>query len=346
MWGFEAYAEGLSTTPNRHGAPLAGVAPQEGEAAPLAPPRYLWKKNRNNYLFDAQGKLLGAAEVHNPTIWRTHHAFSARCALVSPTVPPTGGAGAQSFGAPGWAEQAWTAYQSWAVGFRLSSTATDEPHILLSVAPAYFPNLVSATGEIHKANAATLACLPCAPSAEEEDLYNKRMLETPLIWEEPYALSVECTTHGVFLWSDHWGIFGRKIADRCLEVRQGEAKRSGIPTLPSPDPSPSSAAADEEVAPVVYDAALRLRWSTAGTGSQSTTDGGSSRAVVPTLSVELKTSGDAAAGGAATTREEKVGEELWQHLVDLPLSLDEVACKAAFRPYVTLMEGGDSVELL
>ncbi|CBZ37619.1 hypothetical protein, conserved [Leishmania donovani] len=346
MWGFEAYAEGLSTTPNIHGAHLTGVAPQEGEAAPLAPPRYLWKKNRNNYLFDAQGKLLGAAEAHSPTIWRTHHAFSGRCALVNPTAPVTGGAAAQSFGAPGWAEQAWTAYQSWSVGFRLSSTTTDEPHILLSVAPAYFPNLVSATGEIRKADAATLASLPCAPSAEEEVIYNKRMLETPLIWEEPYALSVECTTHGVFLWSDHWGIFGRKIADRCLEARQDNVRQSGIATLPSPDPSPSSAAAGEELALVAYDAALRLRWNAAGPGSKSSTDGGSARAVAPTLSVELKTSGDAAAGGAAPTCEEKVGEELWQHLIDLPLSLDEVACKAAFRPYVTLMEGGDAVELL
>nr|CCM14805.1 hypothetical protein, conserved [Leishmania guyanensis] len=343
MWGFEAYATGLSTTPNRLGAPLTGVAP-EGDAA--APPRHLCKQNRNNDLFDAQGKLLNAVEARSATIWRTHHAFSGRCALVNPTAT-TSGVAAQSFGAPGWAEQAWRAYQSWSVGFHVRSVTANEPHILLSIAPAYFPNLVSATGETREADAATRASLPCAPSMEEEVIYNKRVLETPLIWEEPYALSVECTTRGVFLWSDHWGIFGKKIADRCLEMRQGGARRSGMATLPSPDPSPSSAAVDEKLAPTAYDAALRLRWSITDTGNKSSTESGSAKAVSATLSVELKAiTGDVAAGAAATTRGANVREEFWQHLVDLSLPLDDVAYKAAFRPYVTLMEGGDSVELL
>ncbi|GET92226.1 hypothetical protein, conserved [Leishmania tarentolae] len=345
MWGFEAYAEGLYTAPNSSGAPLSDVAPQKGDAVPLAPPRYLWKKNKNNDLLDAQGKLLTPTEAYNPTIWRTHRAFSGRCALVNPTATATNGMASQSFGAPGWAEQAWASYQSWSVGFRLSSKATEKPHILLSIAPAYFPNLVSATGEIRPVDAATLASLPSAPSAEEEVIYKKRMLETPLIWEEPYALSVECTANGVFLWSDHWGIFGRKIADRCLEVRQGEVARGGIATRASPSPSPSSAA-DDTLAWVAYDAALRLRWNVAGTGNQSNSDGRSAGAGTPTLSIELRTRAGAAEGGAATVRDEKVGKELWQHLTDLPLSLDDVASKATFRPYVTLMEGGDSVELL
>ncbi|KAG5493145.1 hypothetical protein GH5_01882 [Leishmania sp. Ghana 2012 LV757] len=343
MWGFDAYAEGLSTTPNTDGAPLADTTAKEGAAAP---PRCLCKQNQNRDVFDVQGNLLNTSEAHSATTWRTHHAFSGRCALVNEATA-AGGAAAHCFTAPDWAEQAWTAYQSWSVAFRLRSITTDEPHILLSVAPAYFPSLVTVTGGTREADAATLASLPGAPSAEEEVIYNKRMLETPLIWEEPYALSVECTPNGVFLWSDHWGIFGKRVADHCMEVRRGAARQSGMAKLPSPGPPLASAAADERPAPTIYDAALRLRWSATGTGNQSSTDGVPASAATPTLSVELKlASADEAGRTAATTCVEGVGEDLWQHLVNLPLPLDEVARKAAFRPYVTLMEGGDAVELL
>ncbi|KAG5468212.1 hypothetical protein LSCM1_02189 [Leishmania martiniquensis] len=343
MWGFDAYAEGLAALPNSDGVSLADFT-SEREVA--APPRYLCKQNRNGDVFDAQGNLLSAAEAHSATTWRTHHAFSGRCAFVKETAA-AGGTTAPCFTAPTWAEQAWTAYQSWSVVFRLRSVTTDEPHILLSVAPAYFPNLVSITGETRKADAATLASLPGAPSAEEEAIYNKRILETPLIWEEPYALSVECTPHGVFLWSDHWGIFGKKVADRCMEARQEGEKRSGMAKLFSPDSPLSSMEADELSAPTVYDAALRLRWNATDAGAESSADGVPARTVTPTLSVELKTASDNEAGGAAvTTRTKGAGQDLWQHLVELPLPLDNVARKAAFRPYVTLMESGDAVEVV
>ncbi|KAG5493907.1 hypothetical protein JKF63_01739 [Porcisia hertigi] len=328
MWGFEEYAEGLSIFTEKYDAPLTGTTPEGGSAAPLPPPRHLYKQNRNNDLFNAQGKLLNTTEAQGATTWRTHHAFSGRCALVNLSAPADD-AVSHPLNPSSWAEQAWTAYQNWSISFHLRSTATDEPHILLSVAPAYFPNLVSSTGERHEADAATLASLPCAPSAEEEVMYNKRILETPLIWEEPYALSVDCTPHGVFLWSDHWGIFGQKISERCLELHADNAGENETATMP------------------FYDAALRLRWNANGAENPSSTDGVCVRGVTPTLTVELKKTSDNAADGATSTaRVEKMKQEVWQHLIDLPLPLDYVALKAAFRPYVTLMEGGDSVELL
>ncbi|KAK7200806.1 hypothetical protein NESM_000139000 [Novymonas esmeraldas] len=348
MWAFEAFAEGLTATSKPGSAADTAAA----AAASLSPPRHLYKKNRNNDLFDAHGKLLDAAGAHLVTTWRTHHAFSGRCALVCPGGTGDGGsatATARSFGGPRWAEQARAAYQDWSIAFRLRANAADEPHILLSVAPAYFPNLVSATGETLAASPETLASLPSAPCAEEEVVYDRRVLETPLIWEEPYALSVECTPHGVFLWSDHWSIFGKKIADRCLELRHRVAGRSGAPTSPVSDPP--TPAAGEADASAFYDAALRLRWSVPEATQQR------SATTAPTLSVDLKTSDSgsntastaaaaAATAGTAAGSASSADEGSWRCLIDLSLPLDDVSSRAAFRPYVTLMEGGDAVELL
>lgn len=326
MWGFDAFADGLSTAAKDSDSPDTA-----------APPQQLHKHYRNNDLFDAGGKLLDAETAHHATTWRSHHAFSGRCALVSPiAAADQQQQQRRAFHVPAWAEQSWSAYQSWSAGFRLRSVAADEPHILLSIAPAYFPNLVSATGDTREADAATLASLPCPPSAEEEAIYHHRVLETPLIWEEPYALSLECTPHGLFLWSDQWGIFGKKVADRCLEVRSD----------PSVSPGTGDAAVEgASSAQPCFAAALRLHWRAGAGGSSAGTPAAPTQ---PTLTVELQTvEADAATTGSTTSvTTERGGNAVWQQVIELPLPLDGVSAKAAFRPYVTLMEGGDSVELL
>jgi hypothetical protein len=328
MWAFEAYAEGLVVT----------TADGAESSSPAAPPRYLQKTTRNNDLFDASGKPLAASEMHDATTWRTHHAFGGRCALVKASTQggsSTGERGRQpveaalaSSSSPCWAEQAWSAYQTWCIAFRLRSVTAEEPHILLSVAPAYYPLLTSPTGETREPDAATLASLPAAPSSEEQHHYNRRLLDTPLIWEEAYALSVECTPQGMFLWSDHYELFGKKIADRCLEVHQ--CKIGDSAEMPAEAPHPTA-----ELPVQSYSAAVRLRFSTAGAAADTP---------LPALAVDLQKPSSFVhpASGAAKGAD----DALWQHIVDIPLPMDGVAMKASFRPHVTLLESGDSVEIL
>ncbi|KAL7696281.1 hypothetical protein NQL31_005723 [Lotmaria passim] len=327
MWAFEAYAEGLVTA--------AAVEPEAAEK----PPRQLHKTSRNNDIFDVDGKPLAASKRHEATTWRTHHSFSGRCALVKPAAYD--GWSGEANGAaptcppypsgPSWAEQAWAAYQSWSVTFSLHSATADEPHILLSVAPAYFPLLSSPTGETLTPDAKTLASLPAAPSAQEQKHYNNRLLDTPLIWEEAYALSVECTPRGLFLWSDHWELYGKKILDRCLEVQKGAPRPAGDAVVDFSVNQPLRS----------YSGAVRLRFNAADV-ERGAEEGADSHPAV--LAVDIQTPASQVSLAASTT---KGAEEVqWQHVVDVPLPMDALARKAAFRPHVTLLESGDSVAII
>lgn len=317
MWAFEAYAEGLRTT-------LA-----EAKAS-SEPPRQLHKTSRNNDLFDAAGKPLAAHELHNVTTWRTHHAFGGRCALVKAQEGKESDAAvavASRTGPQRWAEQAWAAYQDWSVSFSLRSTTAEEPHILLSVAPAYVPLLSSPTGETLEADAATLSSLPAAPTAQEQQHYDNRLLDTPLIWEEAYTLSVECTPRGMFLWSDQWELYGKKIADRCLEVQ----KKPEMP-VDADDAAVAGAALQ------TFAAAVRLRF------HAPSSDDASSKLTPAVLAVDLQES--PALTDVKSSAAKRVDDAMWRHVMDIPLPLDALARRTAFRPHVSLLESGDSVELI
>lgn len=53
---------------------------------------------------------------------------------------------------------------------------------------------------------------------ETEEQYDNRTLSTPLLWEEPRSFLFDCRRSGLYLWSEEAGVFGRKVADRCLET--------------------------------------------------------------------------------------------------------------------------------
>ncbi|KPA82196.1 hypothetical protein ABB37_03318 [Leptomonas pyrrhocoris] len=325
MWGFEAYSEGLETT--------AGA---ESKIS-VEPPRELHKTSRNNDLFDVSGKPLTASDMQDATTWRTHHAFSGRCALVKPAEKGKSNGNSRDATAespppqrsrPSWAEEAWAAYQNWTIAFRLRSTTAEEPHVLLSVAPAYFPLLCSPTGEMSAPDAETLASLPAAPSSQEQEHYNHRLLDTPLIWEEAYALSVECTTRGMFLWSDHWELFGKRIADRCLEVQTKPKEIAEVA---------AAATAEGAASPPLqsYSSAVRLRFK-----SLPSTEA-AAEPHPPVLTVDVQAAGSVVSGATNW-----VDNAVWQHVADVPLPMDALAQRSSFRPHVTLLESGDSAEIL
>ena len=56
-----------------------------------------------------------------------------------------------------------------------------------------------------------------SPLPEEDVLrYKQRILQTPMLWDEPHAYFVECRKSGGYLWSAQGGHSGLKISDECL----------------------------------------------------------------------------------------------------------------------------------
>lgn len=41
-------------------------------------------------------------------------------------------------------------------------------------------------------------------------------LDTPMVWDEPNVLMINCTSTGATVWSEHMGEYGTKISDKCL----------------------------------------------------------------------------------------------------------------------------------
>ncbi|ORC93548.1 uncharacterized protein TM35_000014250 [Trypanosoma theileri] len=224
QWVFERLADGLFLGP-RH------------------PLRHLCKLHRQGVLLDRNGTPLTADNIHTATTWRSHHAFSGRCGLrVDQQQQQQQGEGegkgkeredegenskqqtlqknANSYGGgdvpqpetvleesgEAIVSQSPDDYRTWIADFHLLSKS-DEPHVLLSVAPHFLPLQGNTTEEK----------VWHSPTKEDQEIYDKRMLETPLIWEEPMTLSVDCTSNGMYLWSEEWGFFGEKIADSCFE---------------------------------------------------------------------------------------------------------------------------------
>lgn len=337
MWAFEKIADGLFL---RHGS----AAPSDASAAASKLPRILLKKSGSNDIFDAHGKPLGSDEQQQATTWRSHHAFSGRCAIVD-VAPLAEHAGPQhveqqqhqaSEETPQsllWVQHTWQAYRLWDAQLKLQATAAEEPSFLVSVAPYYYPynggKEYNSDAAFQSSEAGTSArdIDLLTPSVEERVMYDRRLLETPLIWEEPYTLSVECSPRGVFLWSDQWSLYGKKIADHCLIKRDSGARIS-------------TSAPNDNGGKVEYEGAVRLQWSIENTPVDQT--GSTTATLTVATAVPEMPGGDDHHCGEATSPQEGLR---WMMVAELPLPLQNLSARAVFVPHVTLMESGDSAEL-
>lgn len=355
-WVFDQAAPGLIVSKLRkwwnttHG----GDASVGGEESSRAV--WLRKVHNSNVLFDSTGsRELSKEEACALTTWRSHHAFSGRCMLSKPpeekhaTTTAAAKSDSEAVGSARIVTDS-EAYRHWEVRFLLRST-NEEPTTLLSVAPYYLP--YSAAIDL-LSNAPAVKEGLCkgwtSPSADNRRQYDKRIMETPLIYEEPYTFSVECTPQGMFLWSDHWKLWGDKIAPRCYEA--------GTFTL---NPTTGSSTPGGPTRVSGHQSYVRLQWRV-----DPPTDGASSTAA--TLSVSLgQTCHDSVQGVAfhasstpprtpisvdtdvnhtSTSVSSPSSDFYWQNVYSTKLDIEDHASHALFVPYATLMEGGDQVILI
>ncbi|KEG10756.1 hypothetical protein DQ04_03331000 [Trypanosoma grayi] len=319
-WVFDRVADGLF---------LQGLRP------------HLSKLHRQDVLLDVNGSLLTGGNAADATTWRSHHAFSGRCGLrlEQAAVPPTGPPAAI-------VSTSASDYRAWVADFHLQSTS-EEPHLLVSVAPHYAP-LQGNTEQGRR------AWRP--PTAEEQDTYDKRMLETPLIWEEPMTISIDCTASGMFLWSEELGYYGEKVAERCFVRRSNENGGD--------DKATASVGREGH-----FEAFLRLSWRMAQTGDTDvastrnsgnsnaemavfvradTTEEGGNEAPCDVPAADTAKTGGSEAAAARRSGGNGLGDGayVWRLLWERAVTWHNVPDEVHFTPYVTLMDGGDEVTLL
>ncbi|CCW66601.1 unnamed protein product [Phytomonas sp. Hart1] len=351
-------------------------------------------------LLDVNGRVLSVQEARLATTWRTHHAFSARCGLaVSQTTiysPPrtphtpagipkqtetpedstqTCGQALPFRGTPPWMLRDARFYRAWKIDVYIRSTCAD-PHILLSVAPHYFVygygNGVALNGKSGPhpptgQNGDNENALPWPSSVEDKIAYDKRMLETPLVYEEPYAVSAAFGSKGIHLWSDHWVRHGERVSSHRLEpffskedsFLQSFSPLSFIQFSSDQEGGVSGEGitrngSSTEGTPLGYQGFVRLQWSTPDPCSDAQMDD----TLVATLSVfvgetrhrdsqkgDLGTHRD-----AANSSKNNLGIDSndikWQHAFDRTLQLGPETSNLLFVPYVTLLDSGSEVLIL
>ncbi|ESL11780.1 hypothetical protein TRSC58_00462 [Trypanosoma rangeli SC58] len=244
-------------------------------------------------------------------------------------------------------------YRTWEVDFYLQATG-ENPRVLLSVAPHYLPfqSRDAESGRFWR-----------PPTAEDQEMYDKRMLETSFIWEEPMTLSVDCTTNGIFLWSEEWIILGEKIADKCFSRRiQG---RGG-------DDRVDNASLGSVVREGPYEAFVRLSWRMMSDGENDACGGekcslndlslpntfvgprhGEVAVFLRTSSSEqededvaiLRQRHGSGRVGACGGESVSSGVQVWKRAGGCAVSGDDVPDGVHFTPYVTLMDAGDDAIL-
>ncbi|CCW60579.1 unnamed protein product [Phytomonas sp. EM1] len=351
-------------------------------------------------LFDAGGRLLSLSAAGFATTWRTHHAFSARCGIMlsqkaahaSSGVVPTDHSNSKQTekvddrivicgdelpfrGTPSWMLRSPRFYRKWKIDLYVRSTCAD-PHILISVAPHYY---AYGNGKEMPSDGEERLHLPTEQNDDEENamiwpcnmeakaMYDKRILETPLVYEEPYAISTEFGTNGMFLWSDHWERYGEQVSDHRLQPffsKEDSLYQAPLPLsfiLSSSDQKRGAVEKDigrngrtVENTPLGYQGLIRLQWSTVGLRSDTQPHNTS----VATLSVFVganppqgaQTSEPGTPSEAANSSPKDLkfsGKDIeWQHAFDTTLELDPEASNLLFVPYATLLECGDEVLLL
>nr|CCD13041.1 unnamed protein product [Trypanosoma congolense IL3000] len=331
--------------------------------------RRLLKPNGIHNLIDINGAPFKcAADAAEATLWRTHHAFSGRCGIGE----AAGNNAEQSdsygglhddIGANG-PPTSHTAenYRDWTVNLHLRSYSA-EPHVLVSVAPHCLPSRGKGSSFVDSVYAKDEgACRwprDWGPQTkEEQSAYDAAVLGTPLIWEEPLVLSVECTTAGMFLWSEDYEMYGEKVADRCFEKR--DESFSGM------DGSSIHKAGDACRAESLYKAFLRVRWrerqsAPPGEGNEGCCRDGEEKSAdlfdldrcselyvyqgAPGVSKGLASGGN--------ERNDPSGSELlphnegvtWRQVLHRLIPCGSLPVNVHFAPYVTLMDGGDEALL-
>jgi hypothetical protein len=123
--------------------------------------------------------------LSSPTFVKSTHAFSGRLD------PETTAASSSSTSCSGGEE--------WDVALQLTSMGTSSPNVLVGLGPR---NTQSASLLVRDGAADEV------PTAESQQMFEGRVLSTPLIWEEPGFVCMECSDRGVRLWSDAMGWFG------------------------------------------------------------------------------------------------------------------------------------------
>ncbi|CBH10593.1 hypothetical protein, conserved [Trypanosoma brucei gambiense DAL972] len=311
-------------------------------------PRRLLKPFSTDNILDATGRAFETVEDGlKATTWRTHHAFSARCGLTSVTRSDstTCGKGVEESSVSRSPED----YREWHADFHLRSPSA-EPHVLLSVAPHYLPSRGSGNADdgrkMEVVGSRGRWLKPWRPqTAEEQAAYDAAVLGTPLIWEEPLVLSLDCTADGVFLWSEDHGIYGEKVANRCFERHSSDA--------------------GDDSAEFKQEAFLRFRWSEQPPAQTSSVGSGrhemkEEHVESPNVSKcgELRVfRGQRTKVEAEEPHVERISYEeadvdagsggfLWQSVLHRIISCGPVPKEVYFAPYVTLMESGDEVSLL
>lgn len=72
---------------------------------------------------------------------------------------------------------------------------------------------------------------PFPPTSEERQCFDKKMLYTPLIWEEPFTVSAEVNAKEISVWSEFWELYGQRVSSTGLQNVYEESQEVG--TQPS-----------------------------------------------------------------------------------------------------------------
>lgn len=131
----------------------------------------------------------GRVSSSSPTLMQTSHAFSARL--------DDGGPDSTSCGC-------------WDVAMRLVSMGPSPPSMLVGFGPqgvkAQKPTTTPAEVHIHSLGGGELA--QEGGVRETQDMFERRVLTTPLVWEEPGFVFLECSDKPVRMWSDTMELYG------------------------------------------------------------------------------------------------------------------------------------------
>lgn len=205
-------------------------------------------------------------------------------------------------GTPSWLSRRPADYSSWRVDLYLRSSV-DDPNILVSVGPYYYPygsELGALSGMVPIATSSSCLSIcsnlgiadsegideahrkkkchnstntsdsviypppqgqhpspcpiqlfsPLPPTPEERRYFDKKMLYTPLIWEEPFTVSVEVTAGGLSLWSEQWEVYSKRLSDVGMQKVSPLPSRS--PYTTESFPPPCSTSIPEDTVSVVF----------------------------------------------------------------------------------------------
>lgn len=323
---------------------------------------------------DETGKAISSAEAADAaTTWKTMNSFSGRCGLAKPNSMTRFTSNQSdvrradiSTVAPLWLSRSPKDYREWSVQFYLRSSV-ELPSILVSVGPYFYPyaseiDLMGPRGRIQPFS-------PIPSTAQERYQFDRKMLQTPLIWEEPYTMSVEVNKDGTFFWSDTWELFGVKAGDEGMQdsetgIRFGDIaailQRSiDFETMPGLDARPH------------YEAFVRLDWCSSENVDENTGKRAAKLEVwrgfldeksgvyeqeelpmdvdeEPSMAEEASSTSSTGSDKSESLRlggKVKVVQLLrcnWTKIGEQAYSIPKEAVDVMFAPYVTLLSGGDT----